>query len=363
MSDTSPVLSLPFIQPSQAQKHVTHNEALNLLDALVQTSVRSRSVASPPAAPTQGDMYVVAPGATLEWAGQDNAVAVFNGVWHFYVPHAGWRVWTQDAGALSVYDGAAWVDLGEGALNEVSSLGINATANLPDRLTVSGASTLLNHQGAGHRLKVNKADDVETASLLFQTGFSGRAEMGLAGEDDFSVKVSADGSAWTTALRFDGATGLASGAAVQTHATDVTPGRLMRADYGYGPGNVVGTVSQAGGVPTGAVVESGTLSGGHYVRFADGTQICTFVTPELTADSYPVGSSGLYGSGAHTWVYPAPFIAEPVIALTARRVSGTHGHFATLTSSGFGTNSARIVMIAGENAIGVVHLSATGRWF
>jgi hypothetical protein len=47
----------------------------------------------------------------------------------------------------------------------------------------------------------------DTGSLLFQTGFSGRAEMGLAGNDDFSVKVSADGAIFTTALEANAATG------------------------------------------------------------------------------------------------------------------------------------------------------------
>ena len=61
-------------------------------------------------------------------------------------------------------------------------------------------ATLLTHDGSGHQIKVNKASATDTASLLFQTGFSGRAEMGLAGNDDFSVKVSADGAAWTEAL-------------------------------------------------------------------------------------------------------------------------------------------------------------------
>ena len=39
MPDTSHALSLPLIQPSQAQKHVTHNEALRILDAVVQLVV------------------------------------------------------------------------------------------------------------------------------------------------------------------------------------------------------------------------------------------------------------------------------------------------------------------------------------
>jgi hypothetical protein len=55
----------------------------------------------------------------------------------------------------------------------------------------------------GVQLKINKAAAGDTGSLLFQTGWSGRAEMVLAGDDDFHVKVSADGSNWKEALAID----------------------------------------------------------------------------------------------------------------------------------------------------------------
>ena len=51
MSDTSAILSLPYLQPAQAQKHVTHNEALQLLDVLVQMAVIARSLSLPPTSP------------------------------------------------------------------------------------------------------------------------------------------------------------------------------------------------------------------------------------------------------------------------------------------------------------------------
>ena len=62
--------------------------------------------------------------------------------------------------------------------------------------------------------------------------------MGLAGSDAWSLKVSPDGSAWTTALQVNAATGQASGAAVQQSATDVTAGRLMRADFRRAGGKI-----------------------------------------------------------------------------------------------------------------------------
>lgn len=51
MTDTSSNLKLPFILPSQAQKYATHNEALQILDALVQLTPISSFSSVPPASP------------------------------------------------------------------------------------------------------------------------------------------------------------------------------------------------------------------------------------------------------------------------------------------------------------------------
>ena len=57
MSQILPNLNLPLMQASQAQKHVTHNEALNILDTAAQLSVQSSSVTTPPVA-VDGDRYL-----------------------------------------------------------------------------------------------------------------------------------------------------------------------------------------------------------------------------------------------------------------------------------------------------------------
>ncbi|WP_163364196.1 DUF2793 domain-containing protein, partial [Klebsiella aerogenes] len=62
--DQTPNLQLPYIAPSQAQKHVTHNEAIRALDALVQLCVASRTLKEPPAEPREGNRYCIAPGAS-----------------------------------------------------------------------------------------------------------------------------------------------------------------------------------------------------------------------------------------------------------------------------------------------------------
>ena len=199
MPDTSTILSLPLILPAQAQKHVTHNEALRLLDLIVQLTVISRSLANPPAA-VQGDRYIVPVGATGVWAGQAGKIALYeDGLWQFVTALAGWQAWVLNETALAGFTGTAWATSAEVPLS-VGQLGVSATADATNRLAVSSPATLLNHAGAGHQLKLNKAAAGDTASLLFQSGFSGRAEMGTMGNDDFGIKVSPDGAAFFTAM-------------------------------------------------------------------------------------------------------------------------------------------------------------------
>ena len=272
------------MQPSQAQKHVTHNLALELLDSLVHLSVTDLAAVAPPAAPFDGQVVGVGTGAGGAFAGQDGKLACFaNGGWMFVAPRNGFKAWVEQSGAFHVYQDKAWRMLLAVGSDRGDGLGLNASWDLDNRLSVASPGTLFSHEGKGHRLKINKAAVPDTASLVFQTGFSGRAEIGLAGGEDLSVKVSADGAGWSTALSVGAGSGTVTigrldvaalgGAAVQSGPADTTPGRLMRADWGYGPGNVVGKVTQQEGTPTGAVIESGATASGTYVRFADGTQI------------------------------------------------------------------------------------------
>jgi hypothetical protein len=57
------------------------------------------------------------------------------------------------------------------------------------------------------RYKLSKESAAKTLSFLFQDNFSGRAEIGLTGDDDFHFKVSPDGSTWTEAIVVDRTTG------------------------------------------------------------------------------------------------------------------------------------------------------------
>ena len=201
-------LQLPYIMPSQAQKHVTHNEAIRTLDALVQLAVLDRDLATPPVSPADGGRYLVAVGGTGAWAGRDGKVAAWqDGAWAFLAPQAGWLLWVADESRLIGFDGAAWVDAAVHSVNPALLVGVNTTADAANRLAVKSPATLFDAETGDHRLKINKAAAGDTASLVFQSGYSGRAEFGLAGDDDWHVKVSADGTVWTEALKVDRTTG------------------------------------------------------------------------------------------------------------------------------------------------------------
>ncbi|MBA3911879.1 MAG: hypothetical protein C0524_18870, partial [Rhodobacter sp.] len=354
MSDTSTHLGLPYLLAAQAQKHVTHNEALRLLDAMVQLSVLDRTRTTPPASPADGDRHLVASGATGIWAGWDLNVAFWvDGVWLRLVPRQGWLVWIAAEQAFQVWNGSAWdpvgvpqdvsdaifslvndadptkkalfslsgittsttrtftlpntsselailagtqtftgnktfsgtltasgtvtvsagsasigtatttatygmgtgatttgvtktVNLGTGGAsgsttvvnigsttagaagttvvntptvtfaNAVTQVGMpqanltaqllglgGATADSFNRVSVNTPALLFNNAGAGIEATVNKAAAGNDAAFAFKTGFLARALIGLLGNDDFSFKVSPDGSAFFDAIKVD----------------------------------------------------------------------------------------------------------------------------------------------------------------
>ena len=198
--DDTPRLSLPQIISGQALKHITHNEALMRLDALVQASVESSAVTTPPTSPLEGEAWIVPASATGVWAGHSEEIAAFQaGAWTFYDPAPGWQVFDKASGTLCVFSGTGWIAVAATGAG-LPQFGINADADTTNRLSVAADATLFTHDGAGHQLKLNKATAGDTASLLFQSNWSGRAEMGLLADNAWRLKISADGSSWSNAL-------------------------------------------------------------------------------------------------------------------------------------------------------------------
>ncbi len=247
---TTPNLSLPYLEAGQAQKHVTLNESLRLLDAVTQLAVIAIS-ASPPSEPDEGERHIVGASPSGAFAGHANAVAAFqDGAWVFLAPQAGWRAWRAADETLLIWNGTAWSTLsgggGEGDVEgpdggvadgelalfdgttgkaikrgrgTVDYLGIGVAADTTstdtsNRLAVRGSRMLFDAipaaetPGSGDiKVQLSKEAEANSASFFFSTAYSGRAEFGLIESDSFALKVSPDGNAWTESLAVNPATG------------------------------------------------------------------------------------------------------------------------------------------------------------
>ena len=138
----------------------------------------------------------------------------------------------------------------------------------------------------------------------------------------------------------------------------------------YHTGNILGTVSQSGGTPTGAVIESGSNSNGEYVRYADGTQICWQQLDMGTRTRFGSGSSSdPYRSDTSDWTFPSSFSGEPNITAThsidTTNASARHGGAMYRSVSPTSVNTFQVGFISDESDNDAVFLDvrAIGRWF
>ena len=212
-------LGLPYIDAAQSQKHVTHNETLRGLDMVVHLSVLSRNVLSPPILPGADTRYLIGTAATGVFAGYDGYVAAFqDGAWSFKAPQTGWRIYVEAEFSVLVFDGSVWRDLGWAihALDNLTRCGVGTAADVINPLSAKLNAALFTARGVAEsgtgdmRFKLNKEAVTNVLSQLYQTNYSGRAEIGLIGNDHFHIKVSSDGAVWKDALDVDPASGAVS---------------------------------------------------------------------------------------------------------------------------------------------------------
>lgn len=104
----TPHLGLTLLEQAQAQKELTLNAALYRVEALLNTSVLDKDLASPPASPTEGDVYIVAASATGGWSGHEGEIAYFEQIWRFIQPNNGLMLWVADESKFYQFDGADW---------------------------------------------------------------------------------------------------------------------------------------------------------------------------------------------------------------------------------------------------------------
>lgn len=169
----TPNLALAYIASSQAQKEITHNAALNDLDALTQLSVIDTTLATPPASPNTGDTYIIAAAPTGAWTGFANCVAAYYGGWNIKTPLVGWRAWTKNGSHELYYTGSTWALLTTPKVDATTTWNpgtiTNAAGALSPAITVTGAAlgdfvlvaAPYDLQGLGATAYVNAANSVK----------------------------------------------------------------------------------------------------------------------------------------------------------------------------------------------------------
>ena len=126
-------------------------------------------------------------------------------------------------------------------------------------------------------------------------------------------------------------------------------------------GTILGVVSQAAGVPTGALMEYGSTVNGEYWRYAGGQQICSAILAAASNVNNAIGS--IFTTGVIIWTFPASFIATPSTSVCESAVVG--GCWGSLGSSATST-TATSFQIKSPVSVAVTPnaaLIAVGRWF
>lgn len=128
--------------------------------------------------------------------------------------NADWNAGSGDAQILNkptlgtmAAQNANSVTITGGTISQLSHIGINATGDATNVISANGAAILLSNPSGSTQIKASKNIAASTCSHLFQTNFSSRAEFGLIGNNDFAMKVSSDGTNFTTSFTLDNATG------------------------------------------------------------------------------------------------------------------------------------------------------------
>lgn len=272
--DHSARLALPYLAAGQMQKHVTLNEALTRLDALVQTVVVSRTTTAQPGAPDDGGLWILPSGATgADWSmrAAGALMRAEGGGWTVVPAGDGLIALVEDADEVVVRHGGSWAPLGArlGVAQALNRLGIGTTADAGNPFAArlnTALWTALEAWAGGTgdlRLTLNKEATGDVLSLLFQSGWGGRAELGLVGDDDLRLKVSADGSSWHNAFAVDRASGrmtFAQGAGRRTVTVFTADGSYAVPAWARSVEAVV--VGGGGGGGAGAFAGSGSRFGG-----------------------------------------------------------------------------------------------------
>lgn len=309
MSSTSTRLKLPLIEAAQSLKHITHNEAIELLDIFTHLTLSGLAVTTPPGSPAVGDCVDIGNSATGDFAGMDGKIGCYTiGGWRFVDPFEGVRAYDLSAGSMLVYASGDW----QAIFSNIDMLGVNTSADSTNKLAVRAEAALFTaietgSSGSGDvRLVINKEAAGNNGSIIFQTGYTGFAEFGLSGDNNFSIKSTPNGSSWSTGLTLNASANRVDFAKSPTAAGD--PLALISQLGGAGNKIINGdfTINQRGGTKTPGV---GTYGYDRWKGHASGL--------EQVIEAMEAGDYSLSWDGGGTGTFAGTTAASPFVATTS----------------------------------------------
>lgn len=105
----TPNFSMPLLVTAQAQKEITHNEALILIDALLRGTILDGPLDVPPADPMAGDCWIVGDDPEGAWVAAARHLAICTeGGWRFITPAIKMKICRLVDGAMLAFDGSQW---------------------------------------------------------------------------------------------------------------------------------------------------------------------------------------------------------------------------------------------------------------
>lgn len=207
-------------------------------------------------------------------------------------------------------------EIGEGVYNSGTGVLTRATV----LYNSSGTGTATGQSGAGSKINFSAPPNVGVVQLV---------------EDTLGVDQA---NSWSAAQKIQAADNIAA----------------------YRKGNIVGTVSESGGVPTGAIIEQGSNANGSYVKYADGTQIC-FALVSFGSQTINTAFFGGFRSTGLVWTLPASFSSTPT---TSTSSSGLEAFGVCVASATTTTVTVIFTAVTSQgSASRTAQIVAIGRWY
>jgi Protein of unknown function (DUF2793) len=146
MTLTTDRLGLPLLATAQAQKEITHNEALLRADMLMQPIVQSIGLSAPPTAPALGQCWIIGTGASGAWAGNDKALAAYTSSgWRFVAAQEGMSAWSLADALQARYAQGSWV-LGQANVAQINVNALKVVGSQQPAITAPSGGSVIDAQ-------------------------------------------------------------------------------------------------------------------------------------------------------------------------------------------------------------------------